>query len=208
MTAVRGEDVEEELTTLERYVRESDDPRAASWADDLRARVRFAAGRYAEAAAAARTAIDAEPWTAMWLGPVLATSAVLTGDVDSARWTGERQKELAGFGAWSRVLRTRVDAIVAAGEGRVDDALAAFTESAALSRRIGLLLEVALCGLDAALLLTDDPRVRPLAEEARAVFADLDAAPYLGLLDAAVASRPPDRVRRSESASAPQPAGG
>ncbi len=184
--AARGEVVEDELARLERYVEESGDPRAATWAVDARARAHFAAGRHAEAAAAARKVVEIDQWAAIYLGPLLATSSVLAGDVASARWARDMQAKAPGFGAWSRSLRSRADAIVAAGEGRVDDAIASFTESMADSRRIGLVLDAAFCALDAVLLLPDEPRARAFAPDARAVFDGIGAMALVAQLDAAL----------------------
>ena len=101
--------------------------------------------------------------------------------------------------------RQQLNAAVAALEGRRGDALAGFRESRTVLRRLEQWFAAARHSLEAIIMLPDDPEVRSWAEDARALFTELRAQPYLQRLDEALAAAPETApaVAPSEAAQTP-----
>jgi class 3 adenylate cyclase/tetratricopeptide (TPR) repeat protein len=93
-------------------------------------------------------------------------------------------------GPRTTAVKEQLNAAVAALEGRRADALAGLRESRNLLRGLEQWFSAARHSLEAIILLPDDPEVRAWAEDARALFTELRAQPYLDRLDAALASAP------------------
>ncbi len=87
-------------------------------------------------------------------------------------------------GRWMASVRLTTDAGVAALEGRTSDAAATYRTAADTWRDLGTPFDLALCGLDAALLLGPTDRTAELVADARKIFRDLGASPFLTLIEA------------------------
>lgn len=102
---------------------------------------------------------------------------------DSA-WPREVLVQMAAFrGRFGKALRHTVEAGILALDGASEAALATYREALSLWRALDLPLPLALCELDMALLLgLDHTPVREAADEARQIFEELGARPFLELL--------------------------
>jgi tetratricopeptide (TPR) repeat protein len=117
-------------------------------------------------------------------------------------------KGMAGVtytGPRTTAIRQQLNAAVAALEGRRGDALSGFRESRTVLRRLEQWFAAARHSLEAIIMLPDDPEVRSWAEDARALFTELRAQPYLQRLDEALAAAPETApaVAPSEAAQTP-----
>ena len=93
---------------------------------------------------------------------------------------------MASFrGRWMRAERRTMEAGLAALEGRVDAAADAYRESIEAWRALDCTLDLALCELDLVLLLGPDHPDATAAKEARDIFNQLGAKPFLERLDRA-----------------------
>lgn len=139
------------------------------------------------AAAAAKAAIALDP-------AGFNSSAALDFQAHACLW----RRDVAGakecligmepfHGRWMGAVRRTIDAGIAAFEGRASEAAVAYVAAAEVWRDFGTPLDLALCGLDAALLLEPADRPEKLVAEARLILRDLGASPFLALLDRATA---------------------
>src|SRR5579862_341157 len=111
---------------------------------------------------------------------ILARAALWSKDPSGAE---EAVAGMAAFhGRWMAAVRATSQAGVLALRARQDEAAAAYQDAAQRWRVLDVPLDLALCGLDAALLLDEDHQQAELVEESRAIFGDLGAAPFLTLL--------------------------
>jgi len=95
---------------------------------------------------------------------------------------------MGGFrGRWMAAARHTVEAGLAALEGRADDAATAYRESIDAWRALDCTLDLALCELDLVLLLGAHHPDAAAAKEARDIFTELGARPFLERLDRASA---------------------
>ena len=93
---------------------------------------------------------------------------------------------MASFrGRWMRAERRTMEAGLAALEGRADAAADAYRESIEAWRALDCTLDLALCELDLVLLLGPDHPDATAAKEARDIFNQLGAKPFLERLDRA-----------------------
>jgi class 3 adenylate cyclase/predicted ATPase len=123
-------------------------------------------------------------------------------NLEQMRDVRDRLAEVPVRGPFPKALRTEVTAAIAALEGRPTEAVQGFRDARDAWRKISLRLMAAWTILDAITLLPGEPEVRSWADEARAAFEAVGAAPALGFLDAALAAAP---ARASEPSAASVP---
>ena len=183
--AMRGHDVSEDIVVMDGFVDESTDPRARPLRHMVRAWQHYASGQWPEAGAAARAAIEIEPWVARWFGFLVAVPAVLAGDASTLDWVRSRADEVPLRGPLISANRTVAAAIAATGRHERDSAVDLLFQGTAALRELGLLLEVAHAGYAAVTLLPGEPRLAPLVSESRSIFAAVEADAMVQLLDRA-----------------------
>jgi hypothetical protein len=88
-------------------------------------------------------------------------------------------------GRWMAAARLTAEAGLAALEGRVDEASHAYRKAVEAWRALDCTLDLALCELDMVLVLSPDHHYASAAKEARGIFTDLGAKPFLERLDQA-----------------------
>ncbi len=151
----------------------------------------LARGELEQAAAEVRALVLVDPEginTVIALG-ILAHASLWRRDADGAR---EALVRTASFhGRWTLATRATISAGLAALEGAGMEAAAKYRDAARQWRSLDVPLDVALCGLDAAFLLTPGDQPAELVDEARRILEVLGAAPFLAQLaarEAALAS--------------------
>jgi hypothetical protein len=195
--SLRGEDLAEEASWLERFFGGSDESRWREHVLDVPLWVAFGAGRLADAYDAATECGRVRPDGASLVYLYAAICGLWERDGGRAAAT---LAALDSTGARGRVVdidRRTIRAGLAALEGRPGDALAAFREALAGWRDLGSPWREALTAITMATLLEPaDPEVRMAAESAREILVRLRAAPFIARLDAALV-RSSDRAGRS-----------
>jgi class 3 adenylate cyclase/tetratricopeptide (TPR) repeat protein len=203
--AWRGEDVADDLASLEALGSSVDDPVLVATLLDTRAYVALAAGDLRSAAEAfreeARHASDQSVLTlylatrpTLWLGD-RAGAAANVADLDA---TGLH-------GPVVEARRATITAGLLAHDGRTAEALAMYRDVLQRWAGLGLTVEAAMTGLDMATLIgPDEPDVTRAADESRAFFTRVGAKPFLERLDAAMTAA---RTGRPESRTEPAPSG-
>ncbi len=97
------------------------------------------------------------------------------------------EEALAGMGnfqgRWMKAARRTTEAGVAALTGREEAACSIYREAVEAWRQLRTPLDLALCGLDAAFVLTTPAALSELGAEARELLAGMGAAPLLDLLE-------------------------
>jgi hypothetical protein len=192
--SLRGEDLAEEATWLERFFGGSDESRLRDHVFDVRLWVAFGAGRLSDAYDAATECGHDRPDQASIASFYAAICALWERDGERA---AAALAALDSTGVHGRVVdmdRRTIRAGLAALEGRPGDALSAFREALAGWRDLGSPWREALTATTMATLLEPaDPEVRAAAEAAREILVRLRAAPFIARLDAALA-RSSDRT--------------
>ena len=183
--AMRGHDVSDDVTVMDRLVDESTDPRARPLRHMVRAWQQYAAGRWPDAAAAARAAMEIEPWVAAWFGFLVAVPAADEGDLATIEWVGARLEEVPLRGPLISASRTVSAAIAAAARRDRDTSVELFLSGTSAHRALGMLLEVAHAGYAAATLLPGEPRLAALVAESRSIFEAVGARPMVEWVDRA-----------------------
>ena len=183
--AMRGHDVSDDVTVMDRLVDESTDPRARPLRHMVRAWQQYAAGRWPDAAAAARAAMEIEPWVAAWFGFLVAVPAADEGDLATIEWVGARLEEVPLRGPLISASRTVSAAIAAAARRDRDTSVELFLSGTSAHRALGMLLEVAHAGYAAATLLPGEPRLAALVAESRSIFEAVAARPMVEWVDRA-----------------------
>ncbi len=118
---------------------------------------------------------------------IQARSALWLGDVERARAALAGMKTFRG--RWIAATRLTAEAGLAALEGRVEEAAEAYREAIEDWRTLECTLDLALCELDLVLLLGPDHPDATAAKEAKDIFTQLGAKPFLEQLDRAAGSR-------------------
>ena len=187
MFLARGQPADTEITRIETLSVHLSDPVAAAALHALRSDRAMLGGDYA-------TATDEGILAAVGLAsesfflPSALRAAVWGGDVARAREAHTRIDANPSTDPGVAAHRVAMRAGVAALEGRVDDAIAAYREAMARHRSIGSDLAVAQAALDLVRLVGGNhPAARDAAVEARGIFERVGAQRYLDLLAAAVA---------------------
>jgi class 3 adenylate cyclase len=185
--SIAGRPVAEPLSRLTELLRTDDEPMNLGEGGRVLAWVALAEGRFQDATREALIAGDHYVGNLVGLLGLAGRAALWRGDVASAATSLGRLLDLSRsataveVGCWT--LRAGVDAA----EGRRPEALAGYRAAMAGWREFELRFDLALCGLDAVLLLgPDEPEVRAMGDEARAIFVQLGATPFLERLDAAL----------------------
>jgi class 3 adenylate cyclase/tetratricopeptide (TPR) repeat protein len=125
-------------------------------------------------------ASDPEGINALVALGILGHASLCRHDVTGAREAVDR---MASFhGRWSLAARATIRAGITALEGTGVEASAKFREAAAMWEPLDVPLDLALCGMDAAMLLAPEDRPAEVVDQARRIFEDLGAAPFLAQL--------------------------
>ncbi len=165
--------------------------------------VNLAAGDLESARREAAEAVSADPSgintpTAL---AIQARAALWLRDVGLAR---ESLSGMEGFrGRWMAAERLTVEAGLAALEGRADESAAGYRTSVEAWRALDCTLDLALCELDLVLLLGSDHPDARVAKEARDIFTDLGAQPFLELLNRAAGAEQQDSAPRQVPSTRP-----
>jgi class 3 adenylate cyclase/tetratricopeptide (TPR) repeat protein len=115
-----------------------------------------------------------------------ARAALWLRDLDGAR---EALSAMAGFrGRWMAAARLTTEAGLAALDGRMEDSAAAYRGAIEAWRALDCTLDLAMCELDLVMLLGPDNPDASAAKEARDIFTQLGARPFLERLNRAVRS--------------------
>jgi len=103
-----------------------------------------------------------------------------------AEGAGGALSAMRGFrGQWMAAMRRTTEAGLAALEGRVDEAAETYREAIEAWRALDCTLDLALCELDLVLLLGPDHPDATAGKEARDIFTELGATPFLERLNRA-----------------------
>jgi class 3 adenylate cyclase/tetratricopeptide (TPR) repeat protein len=150
-----------------------------------RAYVSLAEGDLGGARQAASAALSAEP-----LGmnspealAVKARSSLWSGDLEGVRTAVSAMTSFSG--RWVETVRLTAEAGLAALEGRVDEAAGSYRDAIDAWRALKCTLDLALCELDLVLLLGPKCLETTAANEARDIFTQLGAKPFLERLNGA-----------------------
>ena len=142
--------------------------RALSW-------VELVGGRWREAARLGISSAD------LYAGDLVSglcmggRAALWGGDLDTARACLQRLDVLSRVGTSLETAAVTLRAGVDAAAGRRAEALAGYRMAMAGWREFGLRFDVALCGIDAVLLLgVDEQEVRAMGEELRTILDELE----------------------------------
>jgi class 3 adenylate cyclase/tetratricopeptide (TPR) repeat protein len=160
-----------------------------------RAMARLAAGRLDEARTDTAAILEASPSGLNSAVPwsIQARAALWAKDVGALEGAIEGMGQL--HGRWMRAVRATAESGLRALHGDLDGAADAYVAAADTWRSLRNPLDLALCGVDAALVLGDDQRVSDLVEESRAILTHLGALPFLAVLD--------ERTRKSATTAPP-----
>ena len=186
LESARGIHLEELVADMTALAGASDDPDAKFTFHLCLSNAAEALGDPARAYVEAMTAADGSQSREVALGFAVRCAAAAH-DPDAMRTAAAGIDEVPLSGAWTSAQRAEAAGAVAAVEGRTPAALAALSEARSTFLRIGVSYEAALVALTAAALLPDEPEVRRWADEARALFVELEAAARITALDAALA---------------------
>ena len=118
-------------------------------------------------------------------------AAIWAGDHERIRSTSAAVEKGPSTGAVSRAFRQEAPAAIAFVDGRTADAVDAFREAIKALDQLGQPFDAAEMAIDAVILMPDDPDVRRIAEEHRAVLEQVGARPFLARLDACPGVRAP-----------------
>ncbi len=168
---------------------------AFSMLDDIRGDVAMVGGRFEEArrfAISSYERVDSPDSTAR---SNAGRFSIWLHDADSVARMLDEQRQVPG--AMARISELELQAGLAALEGRTREAIGVFREVMARCRSAGVRFDLAIAGLTMVYALgTAHPEVREAAAEAREIFTQLGATPFLALLDAAEAAKPAAVVER------------
>ncbi|HLX35857.1 MAG TPA: adenylate/guanylate cyclase domain-containing protein [Candidatus Limnocylindrales bacterium] len=193
----RGESVDEHLAVYERVMAKVDDPLGPAQYHYIRGDRAFVRAEFATAASELEASCEDFNARTSFL-PHAVRATLWAGDTDRMTRLMTWYRDVGTRDALSSANRVAATAAAAALEGRVDEALRGYREAIDRHAAVQSRFEVARYGLD---LLRGiglvDPFVRSAADQARTIFTELKAAPYLALLDAELAkagAAPPART--------------
>lgn len=188
MYAFRGVPVQERLDEVERLLGPVPDRQSFSWFLVTTAWSALASGLLAEARAGAHRSAEVCDSEAVSALPTAARAALWARDATGAANDLAALDATGNHGPAIEADRLTIRAGLAALEGRSTDAIMLYRTVLQAWRDLGLRWDEALTGLDMATLLDiTDPDVRAAATTARAIMVDLEAAPFIARLDAAMA---------------------
>jgi hypothetical protein len=128
--------------------------------------------------------IEIEPGFVGWASDLACQGALGMRDLERVRAVAARHAELASPGRLTEINTLTIMAALAALEGRTGDAVRAYLEVVGFWRATEQFFMVAQRGLDfVSAVGADVPEARAAGEEAREIFARLDARPSLERLD-------------------------
>jgi tetratricopeptide (TPR) repeat protein len=188
--ALRGEEIAGEVAEIEHLIGSSTDVGRNGTIHNARAAAAFSEGDLADAQAEFHLAAEVDPsdtdanmdaaHLAFWRGDLPGAAAELAA-IDS---TGFRTPAV-------EARRVMIRAGLAAGEGRVSEALGLYRDALRRWRDLRLVIDEVKGVVDMATLLDPaEPEVRAAAEAARETLVRIKAKPLLDRLDAAMARRP------------------
>jgi tetratricopeptide (TPR) repeat protein len=187
--AFRGLDSESLVAEAAAFLEGHTELQAFSMLDEIRCDVAMAEGRFEDArtfAISSYERVDAPDSSARARAGRL---SIWLRDPDAVARILDEQRGVPG--AMARISDLELQAGLAALGGRSREAINLFREALAQWRERGIRFELALAALSMVYALGGDgAEVREAAAEAREIFTQLGAAPFLALLDAAEAERP------------------
>ena len=184
---IQGKDVTDALGEADRLQEQDPDPRNAEYSNTFRADAALAAGRLDEALSIGLGVMERDVRMGGYATWAIATAAILTQDREALASVEAGHDAVPFHGAFSEAARAHVRAARAALEGRSGDAVAGFVAAQDGLDAIGMRYWWARCVLDSLLALPGEPRLVAREPEAREVFEGMGAAPFIALLDDAVA---------------------
>jgi class 3 adenylate cyclase/tetratricopeptide (TPR) repeat protein len=189
---LRGVDVRPELDRLLEAVSGLTEAQAPASVLEVRALVALAQGDFRAAAEQARDSYDRN---------VAPDATALQTASRAGAWLADREvvahaaEVIASLiGRVPAAMRRESDAALAALDGRRQDALAGYLDAMRRWRELGYEFEAAMCELNLVTMLgADSAEARAAADEAKAIFERLGAAPLLERLAEAMAATAPGR---------------
>jgi tetratricopeptide (TPR) repeat protein len=187
LEAWRGAPVDSLLDEMERLLGVAPDPNNARFIGEVNAARTFAQGEFALAAGVFRTLARNDVGNARHSLNLAARAAILGGDGASAAADLDALERTGVHGPWTDGCKTSIRAGLAALDGRVADALSLYRTALRLLREVDVPLDVALTGLEMAVVLDlAVPEVRAAAEASREILARLGARSLLERLELAM----------------------
>ena len=185
--ALRGDDLDDRLTELEKIVGEDADLSRQGRLWDVRAEIAFAGGDLEAARTAYHRVLDYFPSFVPEIAPRAARVALWSGDAHGARDDLAAIDRSGIHGPAVEAGRLTVQAGLAAVGGHSAEAVAIYRQALSTWRNLGLAWAEALCQLDMAILLDPaTPEVLAAAELARETMTRLGAKPFLARLESAM----------------------
>ncbi|HUP83497.1 MAG TPA: adenylate/guanylate cyclase domain-containing protein [Candidatus Limnocylindria bacterium] len=188
LLALRGDRLDELVPEAAEAAEGITDGQVIGGIDYLRAQVALAQGRPSDAHSLAVRALDAWPDAAtLVLQPALHAAAMTGRIADVIALKRLVDADPRGTET-SRGARMWADALVYAFDGRPQEGLRCLRAAYDTFHAIGLQVDAATLVIDGLWLFPGEPEVRSWVPAARTLFENLGAAPYLRMLDAALAA--------------------
>jgi class 3 adenylate cyclase/tetratricopeptide (TPR) repeat protein len=174
------------LASVEEYGTASSETELQAQLAGILGQVAFAEGRYAEAQRQSVRAVELSLSAITDDLPRAAMAAVWAGDATAAEELATRLRSVGFHGRALNAQLRMIDGAVAALRGRRDEAAVAYREAIRAWKEMGALFDLALAELDFVHFVGGEtPEIEAAANEARAIFTDLGAKPFLERLDEA-----------------------
>jgi class 3 adenylate cyclase/tetratricopeptide (TPR) repeat protein len=211
LRAARGEPLGDIIEPVDAATAEVSDPQIVSELEGHLSEAALIGGDSVAAYDLALRATERYPAVAEIVAHTAVRAAAWAGDADRCRAAAERVEQLHLSGALFQAHRVWAWAAVAALEGRPDEARTGFHDALGRFRDLGFEFQLARTALDMVLLLgpdepeaqTVEPAAQAAVEEARRIFEQLRARPYVAKLDQALsAGRGPATASPSATAGA------
>ncbi|MDQ3767247.1 MAG: hypothetical protein M3346_07880, partial [Actinomycetota bacterium] len=189
--ALRGDpDTDDRIRAIEPLLGATTDPGIEAEFRWAQAWVAVAGGLWKEAFDRGFYQAGVAPSTSNEVCYLIASRAALwSGDLRSAQNALGKIEATSSHGTWIACSCDTLAAGVAALEGRKEEAATLYVSAIEVWRALDTPFDLAMCGLDfAALVGVDNHQARVAALEARAIFAELGAKPFLERLEAALHS--------------------
>ncbi len=192
LRALRGEDVESDLTAARAARASITDPQYEAYDFWAQAWAALANGEFAAAARSAEEAARKADFFRALSWPLAGRSAIWAGDLDEARRFRDLLDSTALRGTVLDHERLAIRAGVAALEGRSADALGLYRDALRGFKAQGVAFDLALVALDSATVLPaadrSNPEIAAAIDAARSTFARLGATPFAARLEDVLAS--------------------
>ena len=188
LRAYRGEDSTDDIDHAARLRAQTTDSQYESYELLARAARSFATGDLEVAIDQAEQSVARTDYFAPLAYPLAARAAFWSGSLETAQRINDALAAAAFWGPALETDRTRIEAGIAAMQGRGSEALGGFRAALAAFRELDLEFDEAATAVDAAVLLPPAERAMPdvaeAIEAARVTLRRLGAAPFLARLDA------------------------